>query len=574
MGGAEIKMTTPTPDGSHRRSATRAPVGRAIKLQFDDSMDVIEGHCRNVSIGGMFISFDDGRPAGSLVRFELELEDDTAVRGLGEVVWMRSKNDFGGPEPGFGLKFRFLEQRDRQMIFKLVSQHIKERLSKREPAGHEGEPAAAPAPSPAQLGVAVPLEPSASPGPPQAAPPAAAEPAAVPPAEPPAVSDPLAELELPPELELPFEPPPSEPETAVPSFLEPEPPAADSVPAPPQASEELLAELESPLVDTGSRPAVSPADDPFDLVPSEGQTPMYELGLEPDLPVAGERLAEPEGPIHTRDAGEPERVPVARPEGVAAAAASRRFSLLPVVAVVLIGAAAVLYLYKDRIFSGSDGQPSPIETASVGTGAAGEPEPAAPVSGADPEASSPGTASPGASPEGAGEEESQVAAAPPAAAAPAETTPAATPPPAAPQPATPPPPVAPSPAVPQPAAPPPPPAESASRAEFSRVVDLTWSEAPGGMKVIITGDGPIPTGRYKYFHLGGADPREVIKLLGVSQGYPKSQMTVGGSAVRRIRVGFHGGNELHVVLDLSGPTWQITGVESVGNVLELTLSEP
>ena len=128
-------MTTPEHDMTNQRSATRAPVGRPIKLQFDDSLDRIEGHCRNISIGGMFILVDSTRPPGSLVRFELLLEDDTAIRGLGEVVWMRPKSETSRLEGGLGLKFRFLEQRDRQRIFKLVSRHIKDRLSRREPAG-------------------------------------------------------------------------------------------------------------------------------------------------------------------------------------------------------------------------------------------------------------------------------------------------------------------------------------------------------------------------------------------------------------------------------------------------------
>ena len=98
----------------------------------------------------------------------------------------------------------------------------------------------------------------------------------------------------------------------------------------------------------------------------------------------------------------------------------------------------------------------------------------------------------------------------------------------------------------------------------------------GGIKIILTADGSIPTGRYRYFRLAGGSPREVIKLIGVARDYPKSQMTIGGPGVQRIRFGFHrnaGGNEQHVVLDLTGPRWAVTDVASVGNRLELTLTE-
>ena len=123
------------------RAATRAPVERPIRLQFDDSMDSVEGICENLSIGGMFIRVRETRPQGSLVRFELPMDDSRSIRGLAEVVWMRTTKAGPGRDAGVGIKFRFLEQRDRQLIFKVVSEHIKERLANR-PSLLEEEPPA------------------------------------------------------------------------------------------------------------------------------------------------------------------------------------------------------------------------------------------------------------------------------------------------------------------------------------------------------------------------------------------------------------------------------------------------
>ncbi|MCG8462999.1 MAG: PilZ domain-containing protein, partial [Holophagales bacterium] len=129
---------------SSQRHATRAPVDRPVRLQFDDTLEVVEAACRNISIGGMFIRSTHCRPAGSLVRFELDVDDGSAIRGLAEVVWMRSREGGPGHEAGMGVKFRFLEQRDRQQIFKLVSQHIKDRLATRQPFADSGLSAPAP----------------------------------------------------------------------------------------------------------------------------------------------------------------------------------------------------------------------------------------------------------------------------------------------------------------------------------------------------------------------------------------------------------------------------------------------
>lgn len=96
------------------------------------------------------------------------------------------------------------------------------------------------------------------------------------------------------------------------------------------------------------------------------------------------------------------------------------------------------------------------------------------------------------------------------------------------------------------------------------------------MKIILTANGSIPTGRYRYFRLAGDSPREVVKLMGVDKRYPKDVLTVGGPGVRQIRVGFHraaGGHEIHVVMDLTDPRWMVSEVSNVGSSLELLLTE-
>lgn len=142
------------------RTATRAPLEKSVKLQFDDSVDVSEARCINISIGGMQIQGGDLRPQGTQVRFDLEIDDETNIRGLGEVIWMRTQDLGPGREAGMGVKFRFLEQRDRQVIFKLVSEHIKERLAQKHPPAEESPmPAAA---EPAEPVISLPPDPEPS----------------------------------------------------------------------------------------------------------------------------------------------------------------------------------------------------------------------------------------------------------------------------------------------------------------------------------------------------------------------------------------------------------------------------
>ncbi len=309
-------MTTPDQDTTAQRSATRAPVGKPIKLQFDDSMDVVEGLCENISIGGMFIQVAHTRPQGSLVRFELQLDDSTAVRGLGEVVWMRAKSAGAGRSAGIGIKFRFLEQRDRQLIFKLVSQHIKERLASRQGQGGPGgrapdapatppaaltppPPAAAPPPVvpsevPAELlAAAGKTVASGGPGKPKVPDPAPPEPAFPEPALP---EPSFPELEIPeptlPQLEIPGPAVPGslirEPEEAVAEVLEPvvddsEVPELLLVPEEEEPEVELVEDFDTELEGLEAAPALVESIPDLPRSDSGDDATLSELTLTPGV---------------------------------------------------------------------------------------------------------------------------------------------------------------------------------------------------------------------------------------------------------------------------------------------------
>ncbi len=678
-------MTTPDQDTTAQRSATRAPVGKPIKLQFDDSMDVVEGLCENVSIGGMFIQVGNTRPQGSLVRFELQLDDSTAVRGLGEVVWMRAKSAGAGRSAGIGIKFRFLEQRDRQLIFKLVSQHIKDRLANRQSQGNAGSRTA---PPPAATSVPA-LPPAASPPPPAASPPppAVAPAATLPPSRPAA---PLLASGVPPELlavadeptavsEVPGEP--SIPEPSIPELSIPEPPISGP---PIREPEVAAAEVLEPGVDDPEIPELL-------MVPEEEEEPVVELvedfdteleGLEaapalaesvPDLPRSGSKdeetlseltltpgleeeisydemmgrdvtgtgapdfavpdvgawgagmpdhglpdhgVSEPGLPdAGVPDAGVPDHgipdhgVPEAGVpdhgvpdhgvpdrgglgsglpdagmpdhglpdlglsdsggwETVAEAGVEpggeglteedfgpsrRRSPLFLVLAAVLAAGAVAVYFFRDDLFGGGPApaartavtSPAPVEgTAEVPPGGdpAAAPPPSTAVAEPTDEAPSP-AAEPVTSPTAG--EPPVVAVAPPSAAPPEE----------------------------RPAAVEPPPADTPAATPFTRVTDISWGPLTGGQRVVIAADGAVPQGRYKYSRLD-SPPRELIKLYGVRQPFAKTALTVGGPAVQRIRLGYHPGNELHIVLDLADPQARIREVRSVGSRLVVELEVP
>lgn len=87
-----------------------------VRLQFDALEKAREAHTGNISIGGMFVQGEDPRPVGTLVRFELRLEGEEPIQGVGEVVWIRPHSQ--GPEapPGMGIQFGHLEDSPRERL--------------------------------------------------------------------------------------------------------------------------------------------------------------------------------------------------------------------------------------------------------------------------------------------------------------------------------------------------------------------------------------------------------------------------------------------------------------------------
>lgn len=432
-----------------------------VKLQYDGVAEVVDGICRNVSIGGMHIVTDSPRPQGSRVHFELGVADELDIRGIGEVVWMRAESAGPGREPGMGVKFRFLEQRDRQIIFKIVSEHIKRRLEHK----HPGAPAPPERPAPAARRPAAP-EPAAPP-PAIAAPPPEPDPSTAP--EPPAAPDSFFS-ELPPLPEPVMEPAPDQ-------LL----PPLDDLPR--HEDEEPQGEIELPTYRDGD----------------------FDAGLDEPLP--------PETP--PPDTGVYYRQRPAR---------RRDFPVLPVVALLLVAAVAAVYLGWDRIFGPSTPPAPPPPLA--GEPAATAPEAAPPAAAAEP----------------------PVDEAPPISVENETVSPPPPPPPPAPPPPAPPP---------------------AALPEFTRVVDVSWTRRPGGVKVDIKTDGAIPPGRYDTFRLDGENPREVVRLKGVVARYETSEILVTGSPIRRIRIGYHANRELHVVLDMLDRTTRIQRLRVQGSTLEV-----
>src|SRR5690606_19736615 len=95
-----------------KRAASRVPVVLRIKLRYADVDTFISKFAINVGRGGMFISSRTPKPAGTRLKFELRLADDSAVIvGIGEVRWIREFDPEHPRRPhGMGIRFEKLSR--------------------------------------------------------------------------------------------------------------------------------------------------------------------------------------------------------------------------------------------------------------------------------------------------------------------------------------------------------------------------------------------------------------------------------------------------------------------------------
>jgi uncharacterized protein (TIGR02266 family) len=435
------------------RDSRRVPLETRVQFKFDRFSGFLSEYSANISPGGMFIRTLAPQPPGSVLEFEFRLGDGfELIKGRGEVVWTRAEDDGVSRPAGMGIRFLDLSQGSKDLIYRIVDQHI---LQGGTPFDVTQRP-----PDP------VPIKPSG-------AAPAAARTAASP---------------------LRFDLPPSPSPTTA---------ATGAGPETPEDATSWLPALEEPGLEP---PPFAPPQEDW----MQARDDAWMAGLQPwsePLPAAEE--------TPPPDAAEP--APLAPPapmfaslHGAAERPRRRMLPLIVVVAVLALGAGA--WLARGTLLEmmgqgdGEDIAPAPLPSR--------------------------------------------------------QPKPAANPPPQAAE-------VTPSPAA--PAASPEPTPAPASLPPATLIEDIGFERAFGGTDVILQGNGAIRAQSYDRERLGGNPPRELFRLSGIRSPFPKTRVVVGTPEVLQVRVGYHPGNELHVVLDLAHPTVKVTRVEEDGNRLRIHL---
>jgi uncharacterized protein (TIGR02266 family) len=109
------------------RDSRRVPLETRVQFKFDRFSGFLSEYSSNISPGGMFITTKTPLPSGQILDFAFRLGDGfELIKGRGEVVWTRTEDEGPLRPAGMGLRFLALSEGSKELIYRIVDQHILE----------------------------------------------------------------------------------------------------------------------------------------------------------------------------------------------------------------------------------------------------------------------------------------------------------------------------------------------------------------------------------------------------------------------------------------------------------------
>jgi uncharacterized protein (TIGR02266 family) len=107
---------------SDTRRDKRAPVALKVRYKSATVNQFLEHYSEDISRGGTFIKSKKPMAVGTLLKFELQLQDESRlIHGVGRVVWKREVEDASESKPpGMGIKFIKMDADSRALVQKIL----------------------------------------------------------------------------------------------------------------------------------------------------------------------------------------------------------------------------------------------------------------------------------------------------------------------------------------------------------------------------------------------------------------------------------------------------------------------
>ncbi|HEX5655900.1 MAG TPA: TIGR02266 family protein [Polyangiales bacterium] len=104
------------------RKDKRAPVSLKVRFKSATVDEFIEHYSKDVSRGGIYIKSSNPMAVGTLLKFQFQLKDESAlIKGVGRVVWTRAEVDATTDSPaGMGIKFIKMDNDSRAIVERII----------------------------------------------------------------------------------------------------------------------------------------------------------------------------------------------------------------------------------------------------------------------------------------------------------------------------------------------------------------------------------------------------------------------------------------------------------------------
>jgi uncharacterized protein (TIGR02266 family) len=109
------------------RDSRRVPLRTRVQFKFDRFSGFLSEYSANISPGGMFLRTHRPRPPGTVLDLEFRLGDGfELIKGRGEVIWVRDTDEDPSRPAGMGIRFLELSEGSRELIYRIVDEHVQQ----------------------------------------------------------------------------------------------------------------------------------------------------------------------------------------------------------------------------------------------------------------------------------------------------------------------------------------------------------------------------------------------------------------------------------------------------------------
>ncbi len=116
------------------RRHPRVEANLVMRAKYFDVDEFVSQFAVNLSSGGMFIKSRKLYPKGTILSFEIQLQDGSRMlRGKGTVVWSRDASNTEGKPAGMGIKFNAMDKSSKSLLKKILASKAKQDIIDKQP---------------------------------------------------------------------------------------------------------------------------------------------------------------------------------------------------------------------------------------------------------------------------------------------------------------------------------------------------------------------------------------------------------------------------------------------------------